>query len=422
MLKLTDTYLNHLPKGSTLFLQKNLEGLFKKILEEKNLAISGYYDLPYQDTKIFYDFIEQHKKLLETIKNLVIIGIGGSSLGTKALDSMLSHQPHRKKIKLRFLEHTDPIIIKKELQRIKWEETFFIVISKSGSTIETTSIFKYILGRYDLLKETRKSHLLIITDEESPLLHWAQSEKVESLTIKPNVGGRFSVLSAVGLMPLAILGYDIKEILRGAQNISEAFFYNNSYHIIKKALFLAHNEKKYPINILFSYGSVFSNFNAWYVQLWGESLGKLDKQGRNRGLTPIALIGSIDQHSFLQLIMQGPKNKNVTFLNVERLSQKPMYIPNITLKGLESTNFVNKISFNRLLKLQCIATKESVIAQNVPTDSISLDAIYEESIGELIFYYELLTSCVGSLLQIDTYNQPGVEFGKKILRGKFTHL
>lgn len=295
------------------------------------------------------------------------------------------------------------------------------MISKSGLTIETTSLFKYILARFSLLKKERKKHLLTITDENSPLFKWSKSEEIESVTIKPNIGGRFSVLSAVGLLPLAILGYDIAAILKGASIVSHRFFEERKDNVLKKALFLARNESNYPINVLFSYSSVFRHFNAWYVQLWGESLGKLDMYEQRRGLTPIALIGSIDQHSFLQLIMQGPANKTVTFLSVKNLSQKPLYIPNIRLQGLESTDFVNQTSFNQLLKLQCISTKESIISQNVPVDSILIDSLNEQSVGALVLYYELLTSCVGILLQIDTYNQPGVEFGKKILREKFTH-
>ena len=419
MLKLSDTFTNF--EDSNLFCNKNLESLFDKVAQERKLGVSGYYDLPNQDLSLIFEYLEKNKDFLKTIKDLIIIGIGGSSLGTKAIDKMLSHQIHRKKIKVRFLEHTDPVMILKELRRAKWEESLFIVISKSGSTIETTSIFKYILNRYGLLKSERKKHLLTITDENSPLFKWSKEEKIESFTIKANIGGRFSVLSTIGLLPLAILGYNIKELLQGAKYISDSFFNHNSNQILKKALFLVKNENTYPMNVLFSYGSVFTHFNNWYVQLWGESLGKLDIHKQRRGLTPIALIGSIDQHSFLQLIVQGPKNKTVTFLSVDQLAHKPIVIPNISLKGLESTNFVNNTTFNRLLKLQAESTKESIINQNIPVDSIKMDRLYEESVGELIFYFELLTSCVGCLLQIETYNQPGVEFGKKILREKFTH-
>ncbi|WP_299549138.1 glucose-6-phosphate isomerase [uncultured Helicobacter sp.] len=421
MINLSDTYQEFSQDYSNLFEKDNLDLFFKKVLVERNSQFSGYYDLPFRDNQEIFDYIKCNAEFLDSITNIIIIGIGGSSLGTKAIDTLLSHQNHRKKIKLRFLEHTDPIMIQKDLLRIKYEDTLFILISKSGLTIETTSLFKYVLARFSLLKKDRKNHLVAITDSNSPLHKWCQKEGIQNLTISPNIGGRFSVLSAVGLLPLAILGYDIQKILQGAKQISDDFFIHRKDNILKKALFLAKNEAKYPINVLFSYSSVFRHFNSWYVQLWGESLGKFDTYQQKRGLTPIALIGSIDQHSFLQLIMQGPANKTITFLSVENLSQKPLYIPDISLEGLEDTDFVNQTSFNQLLKLQCVSTKESIISQNVPVDSIVLDSLNEQSVGALIFYYELLTSCVGILLQIDTYNQPGVEFGKKILREKFTH-
>lgn len=420
MLILDNNYTNFL-KNQNLFSIENSELFFQKVLIEKNSHISGYYDLPFAKNEEIFSYIEQNKEFIDTIKNMIIIGIGGSSLGTKAIDTMLSHQPHRRKIKLRFLEHTDPIMIQKELRRIKHEDTLFIVISKSGLTIETTSLFKYVLHKYKLLDDNKKKHLLTISDNESPLFKWSVANNITAFAINQNIGGRFSVLSTIGLLPLAILGYNIKSILNGAAITSNNFFNDKNNQILKKALFLAKNENNFPINVLFSYSSVFRHFNSWYVQLWGESLGKLDVYKKRRGLTPIALIGSIDQHSFLQLIMQGQKNKTITFLNAEKLSQKQVFIPNISLQGMESTDFVNNTSFNTLLKLQCISTKESIISQNIPVDSITLSNLTESSVGELIFYYELLTSCVGILLQIDTYNQPGVEFGKKILREKFTH-
>ncbi len=406
MICLENTYPNSPHYDSSLLTQESLQNHFQKILAEKENGVSGYYDLPFKENTDIFTYLRENHCFLDNLKNLVIIGIGGSSLGTKAIEALLSHQHNRRRLKLRFLEHTDPIMIHKELKGTKWEESLFIVISKSGLTIETTSLFKYVLAHFKLLEPQRKKHLLTISNENSPLFHWSKEEQIQNFTIKPNIGGRFSVLSTIGLLPLGILGYNLQSLLKGAQNMSRYFFQNPTNEILKKAVFLVHCETHYPINVLFSYSSVFRHFNTWYVQLWGESLGKLDSKGQKRGLTPIALIGSIDQHSFLQLIMQGPQNKSVTFLSIEKFSQRPLYIPNICLKGLESTDFVNGTSFNKLLQLQCLSTKESMIAENVPTDSITLDLLCEESVGELIFYYELLTSCVGILLQINTYDQP----------------
>lgn len=425
MLKFFNNFTHHLAKDSTLFSHHNINSLFDSIEKERKNGVSGYYELCEYDNSEIINYIQTNIKLIESLKNLVIIGIGGSSLGTKAIDSLLEHSSHRRKIAIRFLEHTDPIAIQKDLKRLKPEESLFIVISKSGSTIETTSLFKFILHKYSLLKDNLKSRLLVITDKNSPLEFWAMNNQIKYINIAPNIGGRFSVLSAVGLVPLGILGYDIFALLNGAKAVKNRFFERNHKsieHIVKKALFLSANENTLPINVLFSYSSVFREFNAWFVQLWGESLGKIDKLNQRRGLTPIALIGSIDQHSFLQLIMQGPRNKSVSFLSVKNLSTKQLFIPDLSLNGLESTDYVNRTSFNKLLKMQALATKESIIAQNVPVDSIELDTLCEESVGSLIMYFELLTSCVGSLLKIDTYNQPGVEFGKQILYENFLHI
>jgi len=160
------------------------------------------------------------------------------------------------------------------------------------------------------------------------------------------------------------------------------------------------------------------DFTKWYVQLWGESLGKIDKEGKNVGLTPIGHIGSVDQHSFLQLIMEGPRDKTVTFIKLENFEKK-IKIPNITLKFIEKADYINGYTFNELIDGECEATKESIIQQGINVDEITLDKLNENNIGKLIMYYELLTSLCGKMLHIDTYNQPGVELGKQILMKKF---
>lgn len=389
-----------------------LDSLYDLIIKEKVATHSGYYHLPFEDRAIkdSQAYIQSHSALLPTIKNLIIIGVGGSSLGTKAIDTMLCHLMHRKNITLKFLEHTDPIEISKALHGVELHESLFVVISKSGTTIETSSLMKYVLYTYNLLEH--KERLVVITDENSPLHKWAKSVNVECITIASNVGGRFSVLSAVGILPLMILGYDTKSLLEGAKKFMMNFLHRKEDHILRKAIFLAKSRDRYPINVLFSYSSSFKDFNAWYVQLWAESLGKIDTYGKKVGLTPIALIGSIDQHSFLQLITQGVMDKTVTFLNFNRKNYSEPKIPNLSIPFLEKTDFVNNTSFAKLLSYQQIATMKTIQNEGIPTDEIKVDMLCEESVGILIFYFELLTSCVGRILDINTYDQPGVEFGK----------
>ena len=378
----------------------NLENYaFNKILEEKSSKEVGYYYLPYSD-------LAKRLKQEEFVDydSIVVIGIGGSSLGTKAIYRVLES-----KNKIIFLENTDPLELKRQFNKIG-KNPIFLVISKSGTTIETISIFKLVLEKFKPSFE----NIIIITDEDSNLDKFAKKNSIKTFYIPQNVGGRFSVFSAVGIVPLFLAGIDVEKILEGAREFFDSFFSKNEWHLIRKAAFIYERSKCYKMNVLFSYSSLLDEFNKWYVQLWGESLGKIDKKGKRVGLTPIGLLGSIDQHSFLQLLIEGPKDKTVTFIKVKNF-ESSLKIPNLTLSYLEKTDFVNNRLFNELINAQCDATKESVIRSGIDVDEIVLETLQEKNIAALMAYYELLTSAVGALFEINTYNQPGVEIGKKIL-------
>ena len=371
----------------------------------------GYYKLP-------ADSIVHLKTLstldFENVKQVVIIGIGGSSLGIKAIDSILRpYTPEAKE--MLFLENSDPLSISETLEKINKEEACFFMISKSGSTIEATSILKTLIAHCDLdLDGADRERFFAITDEGSVLSDFAKHHQIREFNIPDNVGGRFSVLSAVGVVPLSIAGYDMGKLLEGAEGLIERFFDGAEDHLLKKAYYLYENAQTQSINVLFSYADRLEDLTKWYVQLWGESLGKIDVDGNRVGLTPIGLTGAVDQHSFLQLIIEGPQDKNVTFITIEDF-QKDLKIPDISLYGIEKTNFINNQSFNRLINAQCDATMQSVIQSGGSADAITLDRVTPENIGALIVYYELLTSLTGSMLKVNTYDQPGVELGKTIL-------
>ncbi len=400
---------------------------YEALKEERDSQRVGYYNLP-DDRDIVQkikDFCDNSEFIQNEMQNIVVVGIGGSSLGTKAIHSMLLHR-RDKRINLFFLENPDPVDIEKILnrksktRRVKRYNTFFIMISKSGTTIETTSIGKFLMQEYDFKLDSWafRDQSAIITDEGSPLDKLANEYGLNVFHIPHNVGGRFSVLSAVGLLPLYMAGYDIEALLDGARAMRDAFFEKKMDDLVVKAMFYVDNKDKYPMNVLFSYASEFKHFNEWYVQLWAESLGKIDKDGNRVGLTPIHLIGAIDQHSFLQLIVQGPLNKTVTVLKVKDF-ENDMIIPDISIPYLEKTNFVNAKEFQELLNAECDATVQSMIDQNVPVDLLEVDRLNEYNVGYLVMYFEILTSLAGFFLNINTYDQPGVEFGKKILRKRF---
>jgi len=291
-----------------------------------------------------------------------------------------------------------------------------LVISKSGTTIETIALFKYF---YALMQDLNR--YIFITDKNSKLDSLGKELKVKTFYIPKSVGGRFSVLSSVGLVPLVLAGVDIELLLEGARKIRVSFFEEGYIReiLLKKAIFYAKHYREYNINVLFAYSEAMEYFLKWYIQLWGESLGKRQECSIiNIGLTPIGLIGPKDQHSFLQLLMEGNRDKTITFIKIEN-KQESLVVPNISFKYLEELDILNSISFNELINMQCDATKEALLNEKeIPVDEIVLNRANEYSIGQLIFYYELLTSLVGRLINVNTYNQPGVELGKTILKNK----
>jgi len=387
----------------------------KNLIEESSIEANsiGFYNLPNQKIDYILDFAKNI-----THKYIAVIGIGGSSLGTEAIYSFLNSKNSYDK-KLIFFDTTDPITIENRLLSIDLKSTLFIIISKSGTTVESISILKYLNTKIIF----NRDNLIVITDKNSPLEKFGESENLQIFNIPDNVGGRYSVLSVVGLIPLAIIGVDIRELLKGAKNLKEQFFTEQDEHIfVKKAIYYAKKSDIYSSNCLFSYSEIFRGFNRWYVQLWAESLGKKQIHSKiNVGLTPIGLIGPTDQHSFLQLIMEGKADKTVTVIKIEDFGTD-IAVPDISLKHLETLDIVNNIKFADLINLQAEATIEALDKIEVPLDVIKLSSVSEKSIGELIYYYELLTALVARQLDVNAYNQPGVELGKIILKNKMANF
>lgn len=407
-------YTNHFESG--LVDSQTLEKGFEAVRREASSGEVGYYHLPLLSQPL----VEELKTILHDIdrrfNTIAIIGIGGSSLGIKAIERLLRPSTPNAK-KLIYLENSDPISIMSEMKQIDKFRTLFIVISKSGGTVETLSIFKRLIVSFELPLEN-SDQIYVVSDEDSILAHFADDHHLRRFVIPSNVGGRFSVLSAVGMVPLTLAGFDTAAILKGAQTFLEQFWKREEDHMLEKAAYYVTHSDHYPMNVLFAYSDTFEEFGKWVVQIWGESLGKRNGLGERVGLTPISLIGSVDQHSFLQLIIEGPLNKTVTFMHIEH-SEEHLMIPNLSLKHLEKSDFVNGKSFNDLINAQCHSTMQSVLQSGVSVDEIAWKKIDEGSVGELILYYELLTSLSGALFGINTYDQPGVEIGKKILGSYF---
>ena len=386
--------------------------IFERLQVERKTI--GYYDLPYQDTTDIKEYVATITK-----KHIVVLGVGGSSLGARAIYEFLlpSNNYHKD---LLFLETVDPLKMNHCLKKVDLNNSQFLVISKSGNTIETISIFKYL----NSLVEINSSNCTIISEAGSALTKFASDNNIKAFDLAQNVGGRFSVFSVVGLVPLAMVGVDIDNLLNGCKRVADSFFAKEGYYkpIIRKARFLVENKNKFNINIIFSYSSLLESFNKWYVQLWAESLGKVNINGTRQALTPIGLVGPVDQHSFLQMIVDGVRDKTVTFIKIDDLKDETI-IPEDTANKFDSLacGYAEGYSFNELLNMQADATIQSIQEQdNIPCDVISIRTVDEYNIAKTMFSYQLLVSCIGAFLQINTYNQPGVEYGKINLAEKFT--
>lgn len=383
---------------------EHIASFARRMNDEKELV--GYYDLPALSNGII-EQISKLKKSLPNFKNIALVGVGGSSLGVKAIYEMLAHGQKN----LIFFDNLDPFLIASNLNKISLDDTIFIISSKSGTTIETISIFKCILERFKIVNF---ENFIIISDPNSPLEIYAKARNIRVFNIPKNVGGRFSVLSAVGLVPLGLSGVDVSEILNGAMACKAQHLGGDDDTILQKAYHYARHETA-KINVLFSYSSRLASFNDWFVQLWAESLGK--KRGYKRvGLTPVGLIGSKDQHSFLQLIMEGAKDKTVTFITANKHEDQNLKLSNLSLDGLQSCDFTNDLEIASVLNAQARATMQALKSENISVDEIRLDSLDAWHSGYLVYYYELLTSATGLMLGINTYNQPGVELAKLLLR------
>ena len=385
--------------------------IFKKIKAERDYI--GYYNLPYQDTAD----IKKYAKSI-TKKHIVVLGIGGSSLGARAIYEFLLPSNNYSK-DLLFLETVDPLKINHCLKKVDLNDAQFVIISKSGETIETISIFKYL----NSLVEINSTNCTIISERKSSLTQFANDNNIKAFDLSEDVGGRFSVFSVVGLVPLAMVGADIDNLLNGCKRVADSFFEKSDYYkpIIRKARFLVENKSRFNINVVFSYSSLLESFNKWYVQLWAESLGKINVNGTRQALTPIGLVGPVDQHSFLQLIMDGVRDKTVTFIKIEDLKDGSV-IPKASSSKFEKLAWdrIEGYSFNELLNMQADATIQSIQEQDdIPCDVISIRTVDEYNIAKIMFSYQLLVSCIGQFLQINTYDQPGVEYGKINLAEKF---
>lgn len=388
----------------------------KEIMDSRKQLIKLHNDnkqgwLKILDDKKHTAEIKKAAKQFSKFKHLLVLGIGGSDLGARAILAAL--RTRGSKTKIHFAGNTtDPDEIASVLDSLPWNQTAINVISKSGGTLETMSVFFEAKERLERAVGVKKAANAIIctTDpEHGALLDLARQKGYTTLPVPQNIGGRFSVLTSVGLFPLAMAGVKIDKILLAAAKLRDNWLkFGGTSHIIDQyaAYHVAHMAKKRNVHVLFTYSAALEQFGNWYRQIWAESLGKSTANSP----TPIAALGPTDQHSQLQLYQDGPDDKIFTFLNAEVFNAK-LKVPSAIAK-LEKLKYAKGHSFADLIHAAVKGTSGALGNQNKPVGIINIKKIDEAAVGELIVFFEIATAMAGLMLHVNPFDQPGVEDSK----------
>jgi glucose-6-phosphate isomerase len=360
---------------------------------------------------------------------LVVIGIGGSALGTIALATALlpfywnelSPSRRRHAPRLYVLDNVDPDETAALLDRLDMERTLVNVISKSGTTGESMAGYLVIKQRLEAIVGARaiKEHLVFTTDPAGGTLRQIGNETgVPMFDLGSGVGGRFSVLSSVGLLPAALTGMDVQGLLAGARDMAEwiktSAGWDNPACAFAGVQYLNDTEFQRRISVMMPYSAHLRDVADWYRQLWAESLGKtVDRQGRavNVGPTPVKSLGVTDQHSQLQLYAEGPDDKIITFLGVGEFAQT-IEIPAPGAEA-DALGYLGGHTLAELIKAEQKSTAWALAQKGRPSLTITVPKVDARSVGALMYMLEMATAVAGELYDIDAFDQPGVELSKK---------
>ena len=410
-----------------------VKNAYNSVIEQGGAGWQGWLDLPYNQGEIVKDIIATAKDVRKKFRAFVVLGIGGSALGPIAVFQALRHLHYneltarqRKGPKFYVEDNVDPERMAALLDIIDPKTTMFNVITKSGATSETMSQYLVIT---DILKKALgadyASHVIATTDKEKGnLIKLAKKEGFKTFYIPSGVGGRFSELCPVGLLPAAVLGIDIEAMLVGAADMIRkgkkgANPYKNMPLMAATLQYIAMNKGK-NISVMMPYADSLKYVADWYCQLWGESLGKsVDKAGNAvyAGQTPVKALGVTDQHSQIQLYTEGPFDKVITFIAVENF-RKEVMIPE-GLADMPDVNFLCGNTMGTLLNTERKATEYALAKKKRLNRTIIVPEVSAYTLGQLLMLFMLETAFVGAMLNIDTFNQPGVEEGKNATYAMF---
>ncbi|KXS40632.1 MULTISPECIES: glucose-6-phosphate isomerase [unclassified Candidatus Frackibacter] len=412
-------------------LQDDLLKAHKAIKRARKAGELGFMELPETQKEVAKDIKELVATKKDDFDNFVVLGIGGSALGAIALQTALNHPYYNLNddargdgLRLFVPDNVDPARLEGLLETLDLERTLFNVISKSGGTAETMSQFLIArnLVAEELGEDKVAKHFIATTSQDTGnLIKIAKKEGMDTFYIPDNVGGRFSVLTPVGLVPAAFCGIDIEELLAGAEYMDQICdnedLWQNPAYLNATLQYLADKDGK-SMSVMMPYVHALKDIADWYRQLWAESLGKEeDRSGKvvNVGPTPIKALGATDQHSQVQLYMEGPYDKVITFLTVDNY-QAEIKIPE-EYRNIKGVSYLGGHTLNQLIKTEQSATELALTKNGRLNCTINLPEVNEFTMGQLLYMFELQTAFAGELYNINAFNQPGVELGKNYTYG-----
>jgi glucose-6-phosphate isomerase len=403
--------------------------IHQDLMQRHETGMLPFYDLPF-DQQLIADVVAQADDLAARFENLVVLGIGGSALGTLALFralcplhyNLLDKTQRGGRPRLFVQDNVDPDGFSQTLELLGQEKTVFLVISKSGTTVETSC--QFLLAQQWLRQRVKsgwQEHFVLITDpHKGGLRKLVQQQGFPSAEIPEGVGGRFTVFTPVSLLPLAVVGVDIKRLLAGAAEIAPRVLrpslMDNPAYLNAVLQYLSWQKGK-RITVMMPYSDRLRDVADWFRQLWAESLGKkyvLDGKVIHAGPTPVKALGTTDQHSQVQLYMEGPYDKVITFLVLNDFGCS------LVMPGLECAPdlaYLEGKSMLDLIRNEQQATALALAKNQRPNCTISLDSVSPEAVGALLFWLEVQTVFSGGLYNLDPLDQPGVEEGKEFTYG-----
>lgn len=388
---------------------------FQEDLRQKRIPIT----LSFLDKETIAEIKSTAIRLREKYEDVLILGIGGSALGTKAILEFIKgpyHQLEAQRPRIFVLDNIDPAPAAQLERILDFRKTALVYTSKSGSTPETAANFIYFYKRYKEAGGDDRDIVIICDAKDNGINRIARELGCSLFHFPPDLQGRYSVLSPVGFLPAELGGIDCQGLLEGAASVHQAVATappeENPLMILGGCLY-EYAQQKRTIHVLFNYSNLLVEFGLWFMQLWAESLGKKETiagEAVRVGATPLSCLGATDQHSLLQLFKEGPPDKVYGFVKIDQ-APEDLKITGAFPEEVEYAYFEGH-TMQEQLHIEQMATEVSLVNAGHPCYRITLREPGAPALGALFYFYEALTVFVANLYGVNPYDQPGVEEGK----------